>query len=199
MFLDPEREVKVHKHGLPHWQQSDTYIFITWRLFDSVPQPLIKNWKERRETWLKFHPKPWDKKTEQEYHETFSGEMEHWLDQGLGSCLLRERETAQIVASCLLHDHETLYEMDSFVIMPNHIHLLVLLKETPLEDLMQTWKSVTSHRINKQLKREGSVWQGNYWDRLLRSEAHYHKTRNYIQANPTKAHLPPGDYLLWMR
>ena len=125
--------------------------------------------------------------------------MERWLDQGHGSCALRNPKIAQIVSDTLLHDHDKLYLLDSFVIMPNHIHLLVLLKNEPLENLVQTWKSVSSHRINKTLNLTGTLWQKNYWDRLLRSEAHYHKTRKYIQANPVKAKLSPNEFLLWTK
>ena len=199
MFLDPKKELKVHNHDLPHWQQEDVYIFITWRLLDSVPQPLIKDWKARQKEWLHCHPKPWDEKTEKRFHLTFSSEFEQWLDQGLGSCLLRKKENAQIVADCLLHEDSKLYEMDSFVIMPNHVHILVKLHDTPLEKLIQTWKSVTSHKLNKQLGKSGPLWQGKYWDRILRTPQHLLKTRSYIAKNPEKANLPPSDFILWMK
>ncbi|MGJ8696297.1 MAG: REP-associated tyrosine transposase [Verrucomicrobiaceae bacterium] len=197
MLYDPDKEVQKHGGKPPHWQQDDSWIFITWRLFDSIPQALLKGWKKRQEIWHQHHPKPWDKKTEALFHKTFSGKMERWLDQGLGSCLLRHPGIANIVTETLHHDHDKLYHLDSFVIMPNHVHLFVRLQDPPLEKLMQTFKSVSAHRINKHLNRSGKVWQKNYWDRLLRSEAHYHKVRNYIPANPVKAKLSPDDFLLW--
>ncbi|YCM43986.1 transposase [Verrucomicrobiaceae bacterium 227] len=117
----------------------------------------------------------------------------------MGECLLREKGNAQIVAECLLHGHKNLYDLDSFVIMPNHVHILVRLKDTPLEKLMQAWKSVTSHRINKRLNKSGAFWQAKYWDTLIRNQRHFFKVRNYIQNNPTKAKLSPQDFILWIK
>lgn len=83
--------------------------------------------------------------------------------------------------------------------MPNHVHLLLRLGDTPIERLMQTFKSVSSHRLNQNLGRTGKVWQKNYWDRLLRSEAHLRKTRDDIVKNPVKAKLRSNEFLLWSR
>ena len=64
---------------------------------------------------------------------------------------------------------------------------------------MQTFNGVSSHRLNQNLGRTGKVWQKNYWDRLLRSEAHLRKTRDYIVKNPVKAKLRSNEFLLWSR
>lgn len=103
------------------------------------------------------------------------------------------------IRSPLLHDDGKRYELDSFVIMPNHVHILVRLQDTPPEKLMQTWKSVTSHRINESLKRKGILWQARYWDRLLRSKAHFRKTHDYTLKNPEKAKLAAGSFTLRMK
>jgi type I restriction enzyme R subunit len=199
MFYDPDKKLTIHNHDLPHWQQNGVNVFITWRLADSIPQTLIKEWKIKRERWLEKRPQPWDDETEKEYHLTFSSQFENWLDQGLGSCVLRDQEVATIVSNCLLYDHEKKYELNSFVIMPNHVHILVQISDTPLEELMQTWKSVTSHRINKHLRKSGKLWQAKYWDRLVRNERHFFKSRNYIEKNPHKANLSEGDFIHWVK
>ena len=44
-------------------------------------------WREEQRHWLKFHPKPWDWKTEREYQRRFEEDREHWLDRGHGELL----------------------------------------------------------------------------------------------------------------
>ena len=52
---------------LPHWHQDGKYVFITFRLYDSLPQKKLQWLRDERESWLKLHPQPWDKKTTKEY------------------------------------------------------------------------------------------------------------------------------------
>jgi type I restriction enzyme R subunit len=73
---------------------------------------------------MKHHPEPWEEETEAEYHDRFSRQIDEWLDQGSGSCVLKDPATAQIVADALRHFDGKRYELASFVIMPNHVHLL---------------------------------------------------------------------------
>jgi hypothetical protein len=54
---------------------------------------------------------------------------------------------------------------------------------------MQTVKSVSAHRINKELGRTGSVWQPDYFDRYIRDAKHYQSALRYIESNPVKAGL----------
>jgi hypothetical protein len=51
--------------------------------------------------------------------------------------------------------------------------LFVQNAEWPLEKLLRSWKSFTSRRINSLLGREGSLWQRDYFDRLVRDEKHF--------------------------
>ena len=82
--------------------------------------------------------------------------------------------------------------------MPNHVHVLFHpLGENKLESILQTWKRFTAREINKLLENTGSLWQREYWDRLIRSEKQFAWTRNYISKNPEK--LLPGSFELWRR
>ena len=73
--------------------------------------------------------------------------------------------------------------------MPNHVHLLVEIWRTAQSQLVKDWKSVTAHRINRLLDRQGKWWQADYWDRSIRDEEHYRKVVHYIEWNPVKAGL----------
>ena len=75
-FFNPYGEIRFTKNLLPHWQQNGATYFITFRLADSVPTHLRTQWEEERATWLRFHPEPWDVRTELEYHKRFTGAIE---------------------------------------------------------------------------------------------------------------------------
>jgi hypothetical protein len=71
------------------------------------------------------------------------------------------------------------------------------LGEHKLETILQTWKRFSAREINKLRGKTGSLWQREYWDRLIRSEKQFTWTRNYIFKNPEK--LPKGSFELWRR
>ena len=196
-FLNTGRPVEKHRHVLPHWQQGGVWCFITWRLADSLPQEFVRNWMAERDAWLGAHPKPWNPDTEARYHERFSvGYLEH-LDRGHGACILRQAACADAVEQALLFFNEQRYTLNSFVIMPNHVHVLMRLHEGwPLERVVQNWKERSAKSINAALKTSGQVWQKSYFDRLIRSSEHWQFTLNYIRNNPRSAQLQRG-FRLW--
>jgi type I restriction enzyme R subunit len=184
-FFNPEAETDKHRRNLPHWQQSEVWVFVTWRLGDSLPRVKLDEWKEERAIWLLNHPEPWDETTEAEYHDHFSKQIDEWLDQGSGSCLLKESVNAQIVADALRYFDGKRYQLASFVVMPNHVHVLFQpLGEHSLADIVRSWKGFTAREINKRIGKQGSLWQEEYWDRLIRSERHFFRVVQYIRENP---------------
>ncbi|MCG3152636.1 MAG: hypothetical protein GEEBNDBF_01938 [bacterium] len=112
------------------------------------------------------------------------------LDAGHGACLLRMPWAAKVVQDCLLCEANTKYDLEAWVVMPNHVHLLVRPHEgVALRSLVQAWKSVTAHRINALLGRHGPVWQRDYFDRVVRTDRHHMMAREYIEMNPVRAGL----------
>ncbi len=104
---------------------------------------------------------------------------------------------AALLAGALWRFHGERYALDSFVVMPNHGHVLVRpFPSHPLGVLVRGWKSFSAREINRALERSGSLWHEEYWDRLIRDEAHLAACRQYISDNPTKARLNPSEYLL---
>src|SRR5699024_3665113 len=88
------------------------------------------------------------------------------------------------------------YRLLAWVIMPNHVHVLIEQKEGwPLAKIVQSWKRHTSREIH----RLGSpsctrhvpspLWQRDYWDRYIRTEQHLLATIRYIESNPVVAGL----------
>jgi len=197
-FFDRAEEIDAHKNHLPHWQQGDVWVFVTWRLNDSLPKWRVNRWKEEREIWLKSNPRPWDARMEIEHHKRFSGLMDKWLDQGGGSCVLKDPRASSIVAATLRHFDGHRYELASFVVMPNHVHVLFRpFEEGALASVLKSWKGFSAKTINKQIGRTGQLWQPDYWDRLIRSSRHFEGCLKYIRMNPGKALLHAGQFLLF--
>jgi type I restriction enzyme R subunit len=197
-FLDPGAPIDQHKRRLPHWHQKNTLCFVTWHMADSIPGGKLAQLMEEKDAWLARHPKPWDILTETEYHRLFFNRIETWLDRALGSCVLRDRNNSLIVSDALLHFDNQRYHVDSFVVMPNHVHLLFRLNDmNRLEKVVQSLKSYTGRAINKRLAKHGQFWHSEYWDRLIRNEAHLYRCRQYILNNPLKVNLACESYILY--
>jgi REP element-mobilizing transposase RayT len=117
---------------------------------------------------------------------------------GHGSCLFREPANATIVAQAFHHFDHSRYLLHAWVIMPNHVHLLLSLAEnSSLENIVASWKRFTAHEICKQTHATGSLWQKDYFDRLIRDWDHFMNVSRYIRRNPDKAKLPVGSFILY--
>jgi len=197
-FFNPYADIRFTANRLPHWQQEGAVYFVTFRLADAVPHRLRTEWESEREAWLRVHPEPWSAKTEREYHVRFSGAIERWLDAGHGSCILRRHDCAEIIAEALRYFDGGRLALISAVVMPNHVHAVFVQNAAwPLEKLLRTWKSFSSRKINSLLGRDGSLWQRDYFDRLVRDQKHFANCVRYIRRNPGKVHLRSGEYILY--
>lgn len=197
-YFNPESEVSTTENNLPHWHQDHTYCFITWRMGDSLPKAKLDEWSVKKAEWLRQNPKPWCEKQQQEYKDTFHDTVDAWLDAGAGSCLLGRKQYREVVIEALHYRNNKEYELEAYVIMPNHVHLLICLMETPpLPKIMQGLKRHTARQINLLRGVQGSFWQGDYYDTLIRSPQHLAYVRNYIRKNPSC--LRPSQFSLWER
>ena len=195
-FLRRDSPLRIDRRHLPHWRLSGSFNYVTWRLSDSLPQDKLRAWSEEKRIWLQQHPKPWDAWAAAEYGERFPKRLESWLDAGYGSCYLRKPECAQIVADAFHFFDGERYDLSSFVIMPNHVHVLFQLRVGwEIEDVSHSLKSYTANEMNKVLGRQGTVWQREGFDHLLRGVPHLDRCLSYIQNNPTVAQVKPGEFI----
>lgn len=197
-FFNRYADIRLTTNRLPHWQQESVVYFVTFRLADAIPYKLPTQWESDREAWLRLHPVPWTAEVEHEYHERFSSAIERWLDAGHGSCILRRRDCGQTVATALRYFDGDRAAIVSSVVMPNHVHAVFVQNPNwPLEKLLRSWKSFTSRKINALLRHDGSLWQRDYFDRLVRDQKHFGNCIRYIRRNPQRAHLHDSDYILY--
>ncbi len=137
---------------------------------------------------------------QREFHRTFSREFLASLDKGYGACVLRQPALAQMVADSLRHFDGQRYHLGDFVVMPNHVHVLVgLLGDTDVVILCTSWKHFTATKINRALGRRGRFWQEEAFDHLVRSPEEFEGLCRYIEENPRKAGLRPGEFLHYHR
>ena len=81
-------------------------------------------------------------------------------------------------------------DIDAYVIMPDHLHILVKIRgDTGLKGLVASFKKFTARRINEHLERSGPVWQRAYHDRAVRCYDEYEEHLRYISENPVRAGL----------
>ena len=192
-YFDGLGETRTTRNRLPHWDQPGATCFLTFRLADSLPQDLIRQFKEERQTWLTRNPEPWDEKTEAEYHRLFSTKIDKWLDAAHGECLLRQPALAKIVSSSFHHFDSDRYLLHSFVVMPNHVHLMFTLSEKhTLSGLVHSWKLHSSREINKARGTSGVIWQRDYFDRIVRDLKHFLRIVRYIRKNVGQ--YPPATH-----
>jgi len=159
---------------------------MTFRLFDSMPQAVLELWSEE----LRSLP---EKESDLERRKR----IDAYLDQGHGSCFLKDDRLAVIVHNALLYYDSLRYLLHAWVVMPNHVHTLF----TPeagwtISQISHSWKSYTANECNRVLARKGEFWQREPFDRYIRNEQHFENAVRYIEHNPVKAGLcdKPEDW-----
>lgn len=206
--FDPSQDFAIIERRLPHWSQAGTITFITWRTWDSMPEVVLHEWVHERNAWLLRHKidptRPgWEKRVHELppdlVHEFTLLLSERWnahLDDCHGECVLRKPVLSKIVADSLRHFDGQRYDLTDFVVMPNHVHLLVAFPtQEALLAQCESWKHFTAANINREFGRRGRFWQQDGFDHLVRSQKQFEYFRQYIADNPRRAHLTPGEYV----
>jgi type I restriction enzyme R subunit/putative DNA methylase len=193
-----------HERGyLPHCDFPYLVQLVTFRLEDSMPAARRGEWEHLLEI--------------EDVRERRT-KLEEYLDRGVGDCLLRDERFAKIAEDALLHFHNDRYELLAWCVMPNHVHVLMDVRMTPLHRIVQNWKIHFENQARNTpilerwapCRRESISetnepgrcpalhlkWQREYWDTFMRDAAQERKAVHYIEHNPVKAKLcvAPADW-----
>jgi putative transposase len=204
--FNPHEKVEVYRRHLPHWRQKGATYFITFRLSDSIPKAVLLQWREQHELWLKAHgitaelsedekskryaAIPGKERKRVGYNEARCLHIE--LDRCHGCCLLKTEANAKIIGQAISHFHGERCWVGDYIIMPNHVHLLVQPFDAhPLEEWLQSVKSYTARRFDKQVMEGERVFQQESYDRNHEELEAY---RRYIENNGAKAGLNKSEY-----
>lgn len=195
--MDPTGEtdptLTITRRNLPHWQREGALYLVTFRLGDSVPSATLVRWRTEQAVWLEVNPEPHNQARLIEKERLFSVRREEFLDAGRGGCLLSDERVATVVENSLRHFDGMRYSLGAWVIMPNHVHVLVAPKgHRTLRSILHSWKSFSAKAINKLMGRSGSLWQEESYDHIVRSDAQQRHYEGYIEDNPRKAGLSRG-------
>ncbi len=113
-----------------------------------------------------------------------------------GPLYLQRPEIAQMVVEAIRYRDPVQYRLHSFVVMPNHVHILITPK-VPVAGMMQSLKRFTVRQANRILAVTGRpFWQDESYDRLVRTDDEFDRIARYIEMNPVHAGLvtEPGQF-----
>ncbi len=170
--MRPRVNMALSRRRLPHAYPQGKWLFLTWHLHNSLPHgkypPPGKLSAGKAFVW-----------------------MDRYLDQAFtGPLFLRKPELADMLVESL-HKGVALghYERGAFVVMANHVHVL-LLPRIPPSRLLQSLKGFTAREANRILGRTGEAfWQAESYDHWVQDQKEYGRIAAYIENNPVKAGL----------
>jgi putative transposase len=161
-----------YRRRLPHYHPHAAFVFVTWRLSGSLPQPpSARAYSSPGHAFVA---------TDRALDHASSGPQ--WL---------KLRPIADLVAEAIRRGEfeRGFYELAAWAVMPNHVHLLILPK-VQVRALMRWLKGSTARRANQLLKRTGqSFWQDESYDRWVRNGREFDRIVRYIEENPVTAGL----------
>jgi putative transposase len=100
----------------------------------------------------------------------------------------RHERWARLMLDVLRHYDGTGYKLHAFVIMPDHLHLLITPSES-VEKSVQLFKGGFSFRAKRELEWKGEIWQPGFTDHRIRDEDDWGRHLEYIRTNPIEARL----------
>jgi len=161
--------VSFHRRRLPHIYPTGQALFVSWRLHGSLPHSACPPGK------------------------VLSGQAFVWVDRHLdaaqrGPVYLRQQAVAELVVASIRRGADLgHYNLHAFVVMPNHVHVL-LTPRVPPSRLLKSLKGCTAREANRILGRVGEpFWQRESYDHWVRNETEFHRIIAYIENNPVKA------------
>ncbi len=206
-FFDSKADFDQWDRTRPHRHQPAAVCFLTMRLNDSIPKSVILNWHRERIDFLRRHgvqvERDWkagyralSANQQRQFDKHFSRQRETTLDTCLGACNLANPIASNVVAQSFTKFHGDRYWLGDFVIMPNHVHLLVAFRSSEIAKSQPGgWMRYTARQINQLTERTGALWFPEPFDHLVRNENQLEYLRGYIRDTPRKAQIAEGRYL----
>ncbi len=201
IHIDWEKVIKSDASFLPHWSLERGTYAVTFRLADSLPAEVLSRYHDKHHRLLQaLETLARSSKSRsvldemlalrKELEDLQTSEIEPVLDRGHGTCLFKDESLAELMANAMKHFDGSRYELHAWCVMPNHVH--AVFKTSPgekLEKILHSWKSFTAHEINKRLGTDGTIWQKESYDHLVRDDEDLGNQVAYVLGNPVKGRL----------
>ncbi len=162
-----------HQRHLPHWQPENAVVFVTWRLYGSLPKHVLTHQDEvsAGRAFIEF---------------------DRLLDRAeTGPTWIKDPRIAQCMVDALKFGETGLhlYELAGFVVMSNHVHVLIR-PSSDLSKITRAIKGYTAREANRVLNRTGQpFWNDESYDRWIRDDGAFNRIVRYIERNPVSAGL----------
>jgi putative transposase len=107
--------------------------------------------------------------------------------------IFKEPKAADIVLeSVLFGRRQQWYYLLSFVIMPDHMHLIIIPRDKNISQCMKSIKGFSARRVNSMFDRKGPIWQNGFYDYVLDGEEKVLSRMRYLEDNPVRKGLTTG-------
>lgn len=178
-----QRVLRTYQRNLPHWRQEGCTYFVTFRLVDSIPSGVRRQWEYEQAVWLRARGIDCDgprghwrselarlpARERFQFEKHFNQKVQACLDRGLGECWLRRQHCAGALSEEIIRADGDTHHVGDFVIMPNHVHLLTTpVSGHELELILKKIKGKSAIECNKLVGRSGSLWQPESYDHIVR-------------------------------
>jgi 5-methyltetrahydrofolate--homocysteine methyltransferase len=189
--------------SLPHWYRDGATYAVTFRLEDSFPKSVLVTYaKEKEELKLRISlaEKEGDESLAKDLRKAldklYRERIENVLDAGLGESWMKDARIAEIVAGAITHFAGERYDLGAWCVMPNHVHMILAPKEgESLAEILHSIKRFSAREANKILGREGSFWQKESYDHIIRDGEEFAAQTRYVLGNPEAAGLVNWEFL----
>ncbi|MBW7865550.1 MAG: transposase [Candidatus Hydrogenedentes bacterium] len=190
-----------HSRGyLPHLKSENGTYFVTFRLADTLPKTVLERYRAEREDIVlraKTLGRDLTRDEERQLAMLYSERIDAYLDAGHGKCWLRKPELGGLMADTLQHFDGVRYILYAWVVMPNHVHVVVTpLPGHELSRILHSWKSFTAHEVKKMghipdtlVSKSKAFWQRESHDHLVRDDDDLSRVIEYTIKNPVNAGL----------
>ncbi len=207
-----------YRRQLPHWQPAGATIFLTWRLYGSLREEALDRLEEEKRRLEKQPIRP--DETRRDRALRHSKGLFALVDKMLtahtaGSPWLADKRIAQLVVDALFYHDDNLYTLLAFVVMPNHVHVVLCPLEekrgeqteqtepatkldlgdeapryVPVRRITQSLKGYTAREANRLIDRTGQTfWQDESYDHWVRDETALGRIVTYVEWDPVRSGL----------
>jgi len=190
-----------YERNLPHYQPEGATLFITFRLAGSLPKEIIDRLyveADRRIGELKNRPACSEdadelRKIQKKMFSRWDTELD--LNQ-TGPKYLANPAIAEIVKNAIHFHNGKQYVLETFCIMPNHVHIVLSPIESggnyySISKILHSLKRFSAREANIVLNRQGQFWQHESYDHAVRDDAELGRIIMYVLNNPIRAGLSP--------
>lgn len=186
-----------YRRNLPHIQPVTATLFVTFRLYGSLPKSVFERMAEEKRLLdddlrqTNISSKSRDRQLARRYFVT----LEECLARATsGPTWLAQPDIAEVVSEALHYRDGKQYRLDAFSIMPNHVHAVFAPMASEdvaqsLSSIMHSLKRNTAKSSNRLLNRSGHFWQHETFDHYIRDDTEWRKIIRYVLENPVKAGL----------